>query len=152
VFFWPAAQALLRSFQVQDAFGTSTEWVGWPFPDAAGRRELRGVVQTTALFSALVAGAGHCLVAGAGGVCRPHQGALAKTLLVVPYAVAPAVAGVLGLHVSPRMGVVYAPARWASTGTTCSGRHVALIVMAAVWKQISYNFLFFFRALHVDSH
>jgi sn-glycerol 3-phosphate transport system permease protein len=72
-----------------------------------------------------------------------------KTLLVVPYAVAPTVAGVLGLHVFTSLGVVYAPsARWASTGTTCSdgGHAMALIVMAAVWKQISYNFLFFFLA------
>ena len=97
-FFWPAAQAVLQSFQVQDAFGISTEWVGLAnfktlFNDAGYLASFK----TTAIFSLLVAllGIGISL-ALAVFADRIIKGALVyKTFLVVPYAVAPAVAGVL---------------------------------------------------------
>jgi sn-glycerol 3-phosphate transport system permease protein len=153
-FFWPAAQALLQSFQVQDAFGTSTQWVGLAnfetlFNDAGYLESFK----TTAVFSMLVAvlGIGISLTLAV-FADRIIQGALFyKTLLVVPYAVAPAVAGVLWVFMfSPALGVVaYALGKigfeW---NHLLDGSHaMALIVMAAVWKQISYNFLFFLAGL-----
>ncbi|MGH8806142.1 MAG: glycerol-3-phosphate transporter permease, partial [Polaromonas sp.] len=109
-FFWPAAQALLQSFQLQDAFGTSTEWVGLEnfknlFNDAAYLESFK----TTAFFSILVAVLGISLsLMLAIFADRVIKGALLyKTLLILPYAVAPAVAGVLWLFMfSPTLGVL----------------------------------------------
>lgn len=153
-FFWPAGQAMVQSFQLQDAFGLSTQWVGLDnfkelFTDSAYLNSFK----VTALFSALVAvlGIGLSLVLAI-FADRIIRGALFyKTFLIVPYAVAPAVAGVLWLFMfSPTLGVVsYALGAmgmdWNSLLNT--GDAVALIVMAAVWKQISYNFLFFMAGL-----
>ena len=153
-FFWPAAQALLQSFQVQDAFGTSTEWVGLAnFQTLLADENYAASFKTTAVFSVLVAVLGICLsLVLAVFADRIIKGALAyKTLLVVPYAVAPAVAGVLWVFMfSPSLGVVayalgHMGIHW--NHLLNGGHAMALIVMAAVWKQISYNFLFFLAGL-----
>jgi sn-glycerol 3-phosphate transport system permease protein len=153
-FFWPAAQALLQSFQVQDAFGSSTEWVGLAnFDNLFNDPGYLASFKTTAVFSVLVAVLGISLsLTLAIFADRILKGALFyKTLLVVPYAVAPAVAGVLWVFMfSPALGVVaYAldqvGINW--NHLLDSGHAMTLIVMAAVWKQISYNFLFFLAGL-----
>ena len=153
-FFWPAAQALLQSFQLQDAFGLSTEWVGLDnfrtlFNDEAYLESFK----TTAFFSVMVAVLGISLsLVLAVFADRIIKGALAyKTLLILPYAVAPAVAGVLWIFMfSPTLGVV----AYALSGIGIDWNHLlnsshamTLIIMAAVWKQISYNFLFFLAGL-----
>ena len=154
-FFWPAAQAVLQSLQQQDAFGTSTEWVGLAnfqriFADPTYIASFR----TTAVFSILVAVFGIAIsLLLAVFADRVVRGALAyKTFLIWPYAVAPAVAGVLWLFMfAPSIGVVSYALRkvgfqWNSL---LNANHaMALIVMAAVWKQISYNFLFFLAGLN----
>ncbi len=153
-FFWPAAQALLQSFQLQDAFGMSTEWVGLEnfrhlFHDAAYLESFK----ITAFFSLLVAALGIGLsLLLAVFADRIIRGALFyKTLLILPYAVAPAVAGVLWLFMfSPTLGVVAYGLRALGIDWNhlLDSRHaVTLIVMTAVWKQISYNFLFFLAGL-----
>jgi len=153
-FFWPAAQALLQSFQVQDAFGLSRQWVGLAnFETLFNDPGYLESFKTTALFSSLVAVLGISIsLTLAVFADRIIKGALLyKTLLVVPYAVAPAVAGVLWVFMfSPSLGVVaYALGRvgldW--NHLLDSGDAMTLIVMAAVWKQISYNFLFFLAGL-----
>ena len=153
-FFWPAAQALLQSFQVQDAFGMSAEWVGLAnFQTLLADDNYAESFKTTAVFSVLVAALGISLsLVLAVFADRIIKGALVyKTLLVVPYAVAPAVAGVLWVFMfSPSLGVVaYALGQMGiSWNHLLDGGHaMALIVMAAVWKQISYNFLFFLAGL-----
>ena len=153
-FFWPASQALLQSLQQQDAFGMSTEWVGLEnfralFADPSYLESF----QTTAVFSLLVAGFGIAIsLLLAVFADRVARGAMFyKTLLIWPYAVAPAVAGVLWVFMfSPGVGVV----AWALREIGWNWNHLldareamALIVMAAVWKQISYNFLFFLAGL-----
>ncbi|WP_198969783.1 sn-glycerol-3-phosphate ABC transporter permease UgpA [Xylophilus sp. ASV27] len=153
-FFWPASQALVQSLQLQDAFGTSTEWVGLAnfrqlFDDPSYVESFK----TTALFSVLVAGLGISLsLLLAVFADRIVHGAMVyKTLLVVPYAVAPAVAAVLWVFMfSPSLGVVsYALGHFGfEWNHLLNGDHaMALIVMASVWKQISYNFLFFLAGL-----
>ncbi|MEO8835243.1 MAG: ABC transporter permease subunit, partial [Caldimonas sp.] len=153
-FFWPAAQAILQSLQQQDAFGTSTEWVGFAnferiFSDPSYTESFK----TTAIFSLLVASGGIVIsLVLAVFADRIVRGALAyKTLLIWPYAVAPAVAGVLWLFMfAPSIGVVsyalhYYGFEW---NALLNGNDaMALIVMAAIWKQISYNFLFFLAGL-----
>ncbi|ALT76259.1 sn-glycerol-3-phosphate ABC transporter permease UgpA [Paucibacter sp. KCTC 42545] len=153
-FFWPAGQAVLQSLQQQDAFGMSTEWVGLDnfrtlFSDAGYLASFK----TTAVFSVLVAGLGISIsLLLAVMADRVVRGALAyKTLLIWPYAVAPAIAGVLWMFMfAPSIGIVaYALNAMGFDWNHLlnSGQAMALVVMAAVWKQISYNFLFFLAGL-----
>ncbi|GAP35319.1 sn-glycerol-3-phosphate ABC transporter permease UgpA [Piscinibacter sakaiensis] len=153
-FFWPASQALLQSLQQQDAFGTSVQWVGLEnFRNLWNDPTYLASFGTTAVFSVLVAGIGIGLaLVLAVFADRVVRGAtLYKTLLIWPYAVAPAVAGVLWLFMfSPSIGVVaYGLGRLGiDWNHLLDGRQaMALVVMAAVWKQISYNFLFFLAGL-----
>ncbi len=153
-FFWPAGQALLQSLQRQDAFGLSTEWIGLEnFQQLFNDAGYLGSFKTTALFSALVAGIGISLalllavmadrVVKAAGIY--------KTLLIWPYAVAPAIAGVLWLFMfAPSIGVLsYGLNKfdWQWNHLLDSDHAMILVVAAAVWKQISYNFLFFLAGL-----
>ena len=153
-FFWPAGQALLQSFQQSDAFGTTVEWVGLEnfrnlFNDASYLESFK----TTAVFSILVAVLGLTislvLAVFADRVVRGTT--FYRTLLIWPYAVAPAVAGVLWLFMfSPGIGVVtYALGHLgiAWNHLLDANDAMALVVMAAVWKQLSYNFLFFVAGL-----
>ena len=153
-FFWPAAQALLQSLQQQDPFGMSIEFVGLDnFRQLMADPSYVESFKTTALFSVLVAGLGISLslllAVFADRIGR--GGAFYKTLLILPYAVAPAVAAVLWVFMfSPSLGVVaYALGKFGIDWNHLldSGHAMTLIVMASVWKQISYNFLFFLAGL-----
>jgi sn-glycerol 3-phosphate transport system permease protein len=153
-FFWPAAQALLQSVQQSNAFGTSVEFVGLEnFRNLWNDSTYLASFYTTALFSTLVAVLGISIsLLLAVFADRIVKGALLyKTLLIWPYAVAPAVAGVLWLFMfAPSVGVVSFWLRamgieW--NHLLNGGQAMTLVVMAAVWKQISYNFLFFLAGL-----
>ena len=153
-FFWPAGQALLQSVLREDAFGMSSEFVGLEnFRNLFADETYLESFKTTAVFSALVASIGLSvsllLAVMADRVVRAAS--TYKALLIWPYAVAPAVAGVLWLFMfAPSIGVVSYALRAAGIdwnhlldGTDA----MILIVLAAVWKQISYNFLFFLAGL-----
>jgi sn-glycerol 3-phosphate transport system permease protein len=153
-FFWPAGSALYQSVLLEDAFGGSVQFVGLEnfdrlFSDGSYLASFR----TTAVFSVLVASCGLCIaLLPAVMANRVIRGAtLYTTLLVWPYAVAPAIAGVLWLFMfAPSVGIVSHALR--SLGIEWNhllngNQAMALIVMAAVWKQISYNFLFFLAGL-----
>ena len=153
-FFLPAGQALLQSVQQSNAFGTSVDWVGLDnFRNLWNDPTYLASFYTTALFSTLVAvlGIGVSLLLAV-FADRIVKGALAyKTLLIWPYAVAPAVAGVLWLFMlSPSIGVgsYWLRVLGVKWDPLLNGQHaMTLVVMAAVWKQISYNFLFFLAGL-----
>ena len=153
-FFWPAGQALYQSVLEEDAFGMSREFVGMQnFARLFNDPLYLESFQTTAVFSVLVAVCGLSLAlllaVMADRVWRAAS--VYKTLLIWPYAVAPAVAGVLWLFLfaSP-MGVIAFALRWLGVDWNHlldSRDAMTLIVVAAVWKQISYNFLFFLAGL-----
>ena len=153
-FFWPAGQALYQSVLQSDAFGTSVEFVGLEnFRRLWADETYLASFKTTAVFSALVAffGLSTALLLAVMADRVVRAGAVYKTLLIWPYAVAPAVAGVLWLFMfAPSIGIV---SYWLRQGGLdwnhlLNGDHaMTLIVMAAVWKQISYNFLFFLAGL-----
>ena len=153
-FFWPAGQALYQSVLTQDPFGGSTEFVGLEnFERLFGDETYLASFQTTAVFSLLVAVCGLSIsLLLAVMANRVFRGAgIYKTLLIWPYAVAPVVAGVLWLFMfaSP-MGVIafWLRAVGIDWNHLLNSNHaMALIVVAAVWKQISYNFLFFLAGL-----
>ena len=153
-FFWPAGQALLQSLQQQDAFGTSVQWVGLDnFRNLIDDPTYLASFWTTAVFSVLVAGLGLGLsLLLAVFADRIVRGAgFYRTLLIWPYAVAAAVAGVLWrFMLAPSVGILsYWFQQWGfDWDPLLNGRHaMGLIVAAAVWKQISYNFLFFVAGL-----
>ena len=153
-FFWPAAQAIWYSFQLQDAFGLSSQFVGLEnFQILLQDENYLRSFRTTAIFSALVAGLGIVLsLLLAVMADRVVKGALAyKTVLIWPYAVAAAVAGVLWSFLfAPSIGIVTYVLKgfgidwnWIINGNQA----MLLVVIASVWKQISYNFLFFLAGL-----
>ena len=153
-FFWPAVQAVYWSMLVQDAFGITTEFVWFDnFIELFHDPLYLASFKVTALFSVLVAGLGLSIsLLLAVMADRVVRGAtLYKTLLIWPYAVAPALAGVLWLFLfNPTLGVLAHAAR----NLGIEWNHLLnerdallLIVFAAVWKQISYNFLFFLAGL-----
>jgi sn-glycerol 3-phosphate transport system permease protein len=153
-FFWPAAQAIWFSFQLQDAFGLRTEFVGLAnFERLFGDENYLASFGTTAVFSALVAFSGIAIsLLLATMADRVVRGALAyKTLLIWPYAVAPAVAGVLWAFLfAPSIGIVTFVLKQAGIDWNWiidADQAMLLVVVASVWKQISYNFLFFLAGL-----
>jgi sn-glycerol 3-phosphate transport system permease protein len=153
-FFWPATQALYNSVLSQDAFGTSTQFVGAEnFSRLWADSSYLESFKTTAIFSVLVAAIGLGLsVLLAVMADRVVKGSsLYKTLLIWPYAIAPAIAGVLWMFMfAPSIGIVsfWLNAVGVNWNHLLNGTHaMTLIVMAAVWKQISYNFLFFLAGL-----
>jgi sn-glycerol 3-phosphate transport system permease protein len=153
-FFWPALQAGWYAFQLQDAFGERTQFVGLAnFAALLGDANYLHSFRVTAVFSLLVAGSGIAVALLLAAMAdRVIRGALAyRTLLIWPYAVAPAVAGVLWLFLfAPSIGIVTFALRslgihwdWVLQGEQA----MLLVVIAATWKQISYNFLFFLAGL-----
>jgi sn-glycerol 3-phosphate transport system permease protein len=153
-FFLPAGQMLVQSVQQSNAFGTSVEYVGLDnFRNLWNDASYLESFYTTAIFSTLVAvlGIGISLLLAV-FADRIVRGALIyKTLLIWPYAVAPAVAGVLWLFMfAPSVGVVtyWLGVLGVNWNHLLNGpQAMALVIMAAVWKQISYNFLFFLAGL-----
>ena len=153
-FFWPASQAVWQSVLSEDAFGTSSEFVGaLNFSRLWADSTYLNSFKVTGLFSLLVAVFGLAiallLAVMANGIIR--GAGTYKTLLIWPYAVAPVVAGVLWVFMfSSPMGVI----SFALQSVGIEWNHLlnsthamTLIVVAAVWKQISYNFLFFLAGL-----
>jgi sn-glycerol 3-phosphate transport system permease protein len=153
-FFWPAGQAIVQSVQGGDAFGLSTRFVGGDnFATLFADPNYLFSFAVTAFFSVCVA-----LLALAPGLLlavmadRVVRGAtFYKTVLLLPYAIAPAIAGVLWMFLfNPTIGVVAAWLRWAGVDWNylLNGRQaMLLVILAAAWKQISYNFLFFLAGL-----
>jgi len=153
-FFYPAGQAIWQSLFIPDPFGLSAQFVGLGnFKFLLSDGYYRTAFVTTAIFSTLVtlvsmvpalflAVLADRLIKGAGAY---------RTMLIWPYAVAPAVAGVLWLFMfNPRVGVV----AWYLGKLGIDWNHVlnageamGLVVVASAWGRISYNFLFFFAAL-----
>lgn len=153
-FIWPASQALWQSVLREDAWGLKTEFVGLEnFAELFSSAHYLGSFEITLTFSVLVTflsmSISLLLAINADRVIRGSSAY--KTLLIWPYAVAPAVAGVLWFFMfNPTIGIL----AWMIKGSGIDWNHyqnggyaMALIVIAAVWKQISYNFLFFLAGL-----
>ena len=153
-FFLPAGQAIEQSVMMQDAFGLSNEFVGLAnFQTLFADPNYIESFKVTMLFSVLVAGIG-LAVSLLFAVCADRVlrgGNSYKSFLIIPYAIAPAVAGVLWMFIfNPTLGVLsYALRQFGfEWNYMVNADHaLALIVIAAVWKQVSYNFIFFLAGL-----
>jgi sn-glycerol 3-phosphate transport system permease protein len=153
-FLWPASQAMYQSVLRQDAFGLRTEFVGVEnFARLLADPLYLETFLTTIVFSALVAALsmGVALILAAMADRAIRSATTYRTLLIWPYAVAPAVAGVLWWFLfNPTIGV----AAYALDALGYDWNHyvdgedaMTLIVVAAAWRQVSYNFLFFLAGL-----
>jgi len=153
-FLWPAAQALWQSVLRQDAFGLRTEFVGLAnFERLFGNAIYLDTFTTTLVFSSLVTfismSVALVLAVMADRVIR--SATTYRTLLIWPYAVAPAVAGVLWFFLfNPTIGIV----AYMLDAVGYDWNHyvdaddaMALVVIAAAWRQVAYNFLFFLAGL-----
>jgi sn-glycerol 3-phosphate transport system permease protein len=153
-FFWPAFQAAWYSFQLQDAFGLQTEFVGLRnFHELFGDPRYLESFKITATFSILVSTIGISIALLLATMAnRVIHGAIGyKTFLIWPYAVASAVAGVIfSFLFAPSVGIITFALKqigihwnWVLRGDQA----MILVVVASIWKQISYNFLFFLAGL-----
>src|SRR5256884_3300985 len=155
VFFdWPASQAVWQSFLREDAFGLSSEFIGLEnYQALLAEPQYYKAMLTTVVFSTLVAALSLsiALLFATQADKNLKAAPVYKTMMIWPYAVAPAVAGVLWIFMfHPSLGTLARPLRWMNFdwNPLLNGNHaMVLVVMAAVWKQISYNFLFFLAGL-----
>jgi len=153
-FLWPAGQAVYQSVFIPDPFGLSTQFVGLGnFRFLLSDPYYLESFRTTATFSlsvtALSMGLALLFAVMADRVIK--GAATYRTLLIWPYAVAPAVAGVLWLFLfNPSLGLVayYLKFLGYHWNHVLNGEEaMLLVVIASSWKQISYNFLFFLAGL-----
>jgi len=153
-FYWPAVQAVIQSFLLQDAFGLSTTFVWFDnYRELMSDPDYFSAILRTFLFSVAIALSSLSLALLLAVMAdRPLRGStFYRTLLIWPYAVAPPVVGVLWVFMlNPSLGVIAHGLRaigidW---NPLLDGNQAAtLIILAAAWKQISYNFLFFLAGL-----
>ncbi|CAK6488379.1 sn-glycerol-3-phosphate transport system permease protein UgpA [Pantoea sp. Nvir] len=153
-FLWPAGEALWYSLQNLDPFGISSTFVGLEnFTRLFQDSYYLDAFWTTIVFSALVTLCGMVLslllAALVDYVIRLRK--LYQTLLLLPYAVAPVVAAVLWMFLfNPGLGLIshfLNQIGYSWNYAQNSGQAMFLIVVASIWQQMSYNFLFFFAAL-----
>ncbi len=153
-FFYPAGQAVWQSAFIPDPFGLRSQFVGLGnFEFLLGDPYYRASFATTALFSGLVTlvsmGAALYLAVLADRLIKGSG--TYRTLLIWPYAVAPAVAGVLWLFMfNTRVGVVswyLGLLGYDWNHVLNEGEAMGLVVVASAWGRISYNFLFFLAGL-----
>lgn len=153
-FIWPASQALFQSLLRQDPFGLSTEFIWFEnFKELFSTPAYMDSMKVTAVFSFCVAilalAVALYLAVQADRVIR--GGMAYKTLLIWPYAVAPAVAGVLWMFMfSPTLGIISYMLQllgydW--NHRLNGNEAMALVVAASSWRQVSYNFLFFLAGM-----
>lgn len=154
-FIWPAFQALYQSFLLEDAFGLSSEFVWFDnFIELYENPDYFNSFLRTSFFSVAVAflsmSVSLILAALADRVIKGS--ASYRTLLIIPYAVAPVLAGTLWLFLfNPTIGIFTyfldsIGIDW--NHKLNSNQAMGLVILAAAWKQISYNFLFFIAAMH----
>ncbi len=153
-FYWPALQAVIQSFLLQDAFGLSSNFVWFDnyielFKDPA---YFESILRTFFFSFAIAVSSLSFALLLAVMADKPLRGSmLYRTLLIWPYAVAPPVVGVLWIFMlHPSLGVLSRYLRAAGVDWNPlldSNQAASLIILAAAWKQISYNFLFFLAGL-----
>jgi len=153
-FIWPASQAVYQSVLQEDPFGLSSTFIGLAnFVDIFTDEIYLHSIYVTAVFSlmvAVIAMSVSLLLAAMAD--RVIKGATAyKTLIIWPYAVAPAVAGVLWYFLfNPTVGIIALYMKilgYEWNHSLNGGQAMFLVIIAAAWRQISYNFLFFLAGL-----
>lgn len=154
-FYWPAAQALFQSFLLADPFGQRNQFVWFNnfirlFQDALYWKAIGITFVFSAATAALSIATGLLIATMANRALKAK--AAIRTLLILPYAVAPAVSGILWLFLfHPSYGVIaHVLIHWFGIewNPILNGTHaLILVIVASAWKEISYNFVFFMAGL-----
>jgi sn-glycerol 3-phosphate transport system permease protein len=153
-FYWPASQAVRQSLFREDPFGLRSTFVGLAnFKHVLSQPNYINSIEVTVIFSVLttiISMAVALLLAVMAEKIIFGRG-FYRTLMIWPYAVAPAIAGMLWLFMfNPSFGTLAFPLRWLGLDwdpLLKSGQAMTLLIVAASWKQVSYNFLFFVAGL-----
>jgi sn-glycerol 3-phosphate transport system permease protein len=153
-FLWPAAQALYQSFLIEDAFGLGSEFV-WleNYQTLLGDEYYKDSFIRTIFFSIAVTAASMSIALMLAGYAdRVIKGAIVyRTMLIWPYAVAPALIGALWVFMfDPTLGIwtYVLGALGFKLNYKLDGTHaMTLVIIAAAWKQVAYNFLFFLAGM-----
>ncbi|MFT4162381.1 ABC transporter permease subunit [Shinella sp.] len=153
-FYWPSVQAIQSSFYLEDPFGFGATFVGLSnYSDALGSVQYQSIARFTVVFTALVTflslGIGMLLAVKADAVLKGSSAY--KTLLIWVYAIAPPVAGLMGMmffdqHIGPLVKFAALFGWDMKVGLNYSDTAFAMIVVS-VWKQIPYNFIFILSGL-----
>lgn len=153
-FYWPAMQAIQSSFYIEDPFGFGSTFVGLAnYADMFSSSEYRKIALFTLCFSVvvtfLVLSIGTVLAVKADAVIRGQSAY--KTLLIVVYAIAPPVAGLIGMmffdqHIGPFVKFVALFGWDMKVGLNYFDTAFAMVAIA-VWNQIPYNFIFILSGL-----
>ncbi|MFD1624022.1 sn-glycerol-3-phosphate ABC transporter permease UgpA [Azospirillum griseum] len=153
-FIWPASQAVWQSVHIQDAFGLRSEFVWFEnFTAILSDPNYVGTLRITAVFSLSVAvlSMAVALLLAALADAKIKGAAVYKTLLIWPYALAPAVAAVLWMFIfNPEIGSLgrLLNAMGYNWDYRLNGdQALTMVILAASWKQVSYNFIFFLAGL-----
>ncbi len=153
-FLWPAAQAIYQSFLLEDAWGLSSQFVWFRnYKDTIFSESWLQAASFTMVFSALVTflslAIALLLAVKANEVIRGAS--TYKTTLMWAYAIAPPVAGLMGnLMFNPLIGDLYKffnAIGWDFDHKLDSFDAGFVVVLIAVWKQVSVNFIFFLSGL-----
>jgi sn-glycerol 3-phosphate transport system permease protein len=153
-FYWPSVQAIQSSFYLEDPFGFGSTFVGLSnYSDALGSAQYQAIARFTVVFTALVTflslGIGMLLAVKADAVLKGS--AAYKTLLIWVYAIAPPVAGLMGMmffdqHIGPLVKFAALFGWDMKVGLNYNDTAIAMIIVS-VWKQIPYNFIFILSGL-----
>ncbi|GLR50057.1 ABC transporter permease subunit [Shinella yambaruensis] len=153
-FYWPSVQAIQSSFYLEDPFGFGSTFVGLSnYSDALGSVQYQSIARFTVVFTALVTflslGIGMLLAVKADAVLKGS--AAYKTLLIWVYAIAPPVAGLMGMmffdqHIGPLVKFAALFGWDMKVGLNYNDTAIAMIIVS-VWKQIPYNFIFILSGL-----
>jgi sn-glycerol 3-phosphate transport system permease protein len=153
-FYWPSVQAVQSSFFIEDPFGFGASFVGFAnYSDALFNPEYLSIAKFTVVFTVLVTffslALGLLLAVKADAVIRGSS--TYKTLLISVYAIAPPVAGLIGMmffdqHIGPFVKLAVTLGWDMKVGLNYFDTAFAMVVVA-VWKQIPYNFIFFLSGL-----
>ena len=153
-FFWPAGQAIWFSFLRQDAFGIRTQFVGLEnFADLFADPLYVAAIWNTVFFSVAVTALSISVALGLAVLAdRQIRGAQTyRTLLIWPYAIAPAIAAVLWIFmVHPTIGLLGRALNGMGIAWDYrlnGGQAMLVVIIASAWKQVSYNFIFFLAGL-----
>ena len=153
-FIWPASQALYQSVLQEDAFGLKTTFVGlsnfaYIFTDDVYLNSIHVTLTFSFAVAAISMSVALLLAVLADRAIRATT--TYKTFIIWPYAVAPVVAAVLWYFLfNPTVGMIafYLKALGIDWNHTLNGKQaMLLVIIAAAWREISYNFLFFLAGL-----
>lgn len=153
-FYWPAGYAIQSSFYLQDPFGFGSTFVGADnYTDLLGASEYRKVAWFTVIFTLLVTffslSLSLLLAVKADNILRGAK--TYRTLLMWVYAVAPPVAGFIGIMMFDQStGPItnfFKSLGWDfKLGVNYVDTATAMIIVS-VWKQVPVNFIFFLSGL-----